>query len=365
MNMNMNMNMNMKRKSVLALTGTVLAIAVGLVWPLPLQAQGGAPKYEVDTSWPMPLPDRWVIGPLGGVCVDGQDHVFVLHRQEFLDVDLDAGQKAPPVIEFDPAGRVVNSWGATLEQPLINSFHGCHVDADNNVWIASFESGAVRKYSHDGSKLLLQIGKSGVVDSSDGTLKGKPLNSNAAQFFGAAAVAVDRQTGDVYVADGDSRTGNRRMVVTDRAGKFLRQWRPESETLHCMVVANDGLVYVCDRPRNRIQVYDRMGSFKRHIDIPWKPYTPVAGKGGTAGSAVSLALPRDQNQRLLYVINQNNSQVEVLDRQTGKIVSSFGRAGQFPGQLNQPLNIAVDSRGNVYVSENRGRRVQKFKIVGQ
>lgn len=354
----------MKRKSALTLKCKVLGIAVGMFWPLPLQAQGGAPKYEVDASWPMPLPDRWVIGPLGGVCVDGQDHVFVLHRQEFLDVDLDAGQKAPPVIELDPAGRVVNSWGNDFEQSLVNSFHACHVDADNNVWIVSTESGMARKYSHDGSKLLLQIGKSGVVDSSDGTLKGKPLNSNAAQFFGPAAIAVDRQNGDVYVADGDSRAGNRRMVVTDRTGKFLRQWQPESETLHCMALANDGLVYVCNRPENRIQVYDRMGSFKKRIDIPWKPYTPVPGKGGTAGSAVSLALSRDLNQRLMYVINQNNSQVEVLDRQTGKILSSFGRAGQFPGQFNQPLNIAVDSKGNVYVSENRGRRVQRFKIVG-
>jgi len=323
------------------------------------------PKYEVDTSWPMPLPDRWVIGPLGRVCVDGQDHVFLLHRQQFLDVDLDAGQKAPPVIELDPAGRVVNSWGDAFGQPLVNSFHACHVDADNNVWIVSSDSGMAQKYSHDGSKLLLQIGKSGVVDSSDGTLKGKPLNSNAAQFFGPAAIAVDRQNGDVYVADGDSRAGNNRMVVTDRTGKFLRQWQPESETLHCMALANDGLVYVCNRPENRIQVYDRMGSFKGRIDIPWKPYTPVAGKGGTAGSAVSLALSRDSSQRLMYVINQNNSQVEVLDRQTGKILSSFGRAGQFPGQFNQPLNIAVDSKGNVYVSENRGRRVQRFKIVGQ
>ena len=147
----------MKRKSVLTRKCTVLAIAVGILWPLPLQAQGGVPKYEVDTSWPMPLPDRWVIGPLGGVCVDGQDHVFLLHRQQFLDVDLDAGQKAPPVIELDPAGRVVNSWGNAFEQPLINSFHACHVDADNNVWIVSFESGIARKYSHDGSKLLLQI----------------------------------------------------------------------------------------------------------------------------------------------------------------------------------------------------------------
>jgi DNA-binding beta-propeller fold protein YncE len=357
--------MNMTLTRALTRRFHVLAVVVALSWPLPLLAQGRAPRYEVDPAWPMPFPDRWVIAPLGGVCVDAQDHVFILHRQEFLDVDLDAGQKAPPVIELDQVGRVVNSWGNDFDPVLINSFHGCHVDAENNVWIVSFDSGIARKYSHDGKKLLLQIGQSGVVDSSDGTLEGKPLNSNRAQFFGPAAISIDRQNGDVYVADGDSRAGNRRVVVTDRAGKFIRQWQPDSETIHCLAMANDGLVYVCDRPRNRILVYDRMGSLKTHFDIPWKAHTPVAGKVGTAGSAVSVALPRDSSQTLLYVINQNNAQIEVLDRQTGKIVASFGRPGQFNGQLNQPLNIAVDSKGNVYVTENRGRRVQRFRVVSQ
>jgi DNA-binding beta-propeller fold protein YncE len=81
---------------------------------------------------------------------------------------------------------------------------------------------------------------------------------------------------------------------------------------------------------------------------------------------VALDLSRDSNQKLIYVINQNNSQIEIIDRQTGKILSSFGRGvGHFPGQFDQPHGIAVDSRGNVYVAENRGKRIQKFKIVGQ
>src|SRR5271154_2110541 len=169
----------MKGKRRFLLMGcSTLALAIGTLCPQQLQAQSAATKYRVDAAWPMPLPQRWVLGPVGAVCVDAQDHVFILNRQEVLDVDLDAGEKAPPVIEFDPAGNVVNTWrDDVFDKQLINNFHACHFDEDNNVWILSTDSGMARKYSHDGSKLLLQIGKSDAVDSSDGTLKGKPLNS--------------------------------------------------------------------------------------------------------------------------------------------------------------------------------------------
>jgi hypothetical protein len=66
--------------------------------------------------------------------------------------------------------------------------------------------------------------KSGVFDSSDGTAKGKPLNSNAAQFFGPSAVDVDPENSDVYVADGHGG-GNTRIAVLDKNGTFLRKWR--------------------------------------------------------------------------------------------------------------------------------------------
>jgi len=351
---------------IVVATCAVLAITAAILCPPSARAQTAAPKYEADLSWPKPFPDRWVIGGLGGVCVDAQDHVFLLNRQDVLDVDLNAGKKAPLIIEIDPAGNVVNSWGDP--KLLETRLHSCHVDKDNNIWIGSAPSGMVQKYSHDGSKLLLQIGKKGVFDSSDGTVKGKPLNSNAAQFFMPSSIFVDRQNGDVYVSDGEGAGGNRRVAVVDRTGKFLRQWQPEGmETVHCLTVANDGLVYVCNRQQSRIQVYDKMGNFKKNIDVPWKPYTtPADGKRTeTGGSAVALDFSPDSNQRLIYVINQNNSQIEIIDRQSGKILSSFGRPGRFPGQFDQPHGIAVDSKGNVYVAENRGKRIHKLKIVGQ
>jgi len=66
------------------------AIAAGILFSPGLHAQVGAPKYEADLTWPKPLPDRWVLGGLGGVCVDAKDHVFILNRQDVAEGDLNA-----------------------------------------------------------------------------------------------------------------------------------------------------------------------------------------------------------------------------------------------------------------------------------
>jgi sugar lactone lactonase YvrE len=354
----------MKRRLCSARAAAAVTIAAAIAGVHFVEAQTRTPpRYEADVTWPKPLPNRWILGGLGGLCVDAQGHVFILNRQDVLENELNTGRLAPPIIEFDPAGNVVNSWG-DLKQ-LDPRLHSCHVDQDNNIWIASAPSGMVQKYTHDG-KLLLQIGKKGVVDSSDGTPKGKPLNSNAAIFFMPSSIYVDRQNGDVYVSDGEGAGSNRRIAVMDKSGKFLRQWQPDGmETVHCMTIGADGLVYVCNRNGSRIQVYDKMGVFKRAIEVPWTPVTPPS-EGAVrpfGGSTVAIDFSPDQN--LIFVINQNNAQIEIIDRQSGKIIGSFGRSGNFPGQFNQPHGIAADAKGNIYIAENRGRRVHKFTLVSR
>jgi sugar lactone lactonase YvrE len=344
------------------MTGT-LVVGTFVVGTHPSYAQN-APRYEPDLNWPKPLPDHWIMGGLGGLCVDANDHVLILNRQDVLPNELDTGYLAPPLIEFDPDGNVVHSWG---DPKLLDArLHSCHFDKDNNVWIAAAPSGMVQKYTHDGSKLLLQIGTKGVFDTSDGTAKGTPLNSDAARFHMPSSIFVDRGNGDVYIADGESANSNRRIAVMDRDGKFLRQWKPEGmQSVHCLTIGNDGLVYVCNRQNARIQVYDKVGDLKRTIDVPWKPFTvPADGQVKQFGGAtVAIDFSPDAQQIYMFVLNQNNSQIEMIERATGNKLGSFGHAGRYAGDLDQPHGIAVDSKGNVYVDENRGRRVHKFKIV--
>jgi hypothetical protein len=358
--------------------GALSAIAAASLCVSLSYAQSAAPRYEIDATFPKPLPDRWVTGGFGGHCIDANDHVLLLNRQDVLDGELNAGRLAPLMIELDPAGKVVHSWGdpnliegtvAGLRNgPTAYRLHTCHFDKDNNVWITSSPGGMIQKYTHDGSKLLLQVGKRGGFDTVDGTEKGAPLNSNAARFTSPGSIHVDRQNGDIYVSDGETRKSNSRIMVLDANGNFLRQWRIEDmDSVHCMAIANDGTVYVCNRYGNQIRQYDKMGNFKKAIDYPWKPVTvPADGKIEQSGGAtVALAFSRDAAQSFMYVVNQNNSQIDIVERSTGKIVSSLGGIGNVPGLFNQAHSVAVDSRNNLYVVENRGRRIHKFRPVGQ
>ena len=348
---------------------TALTITLGIPCPAPLQGQTGPPRYEVDPTWPKPLPDTWVIGRPGGICIDHQDHVIVANRRDLTDNDLEAGEQAPSVMEFDPEGNVVNSWGDPKVLP--NSLHSCTVDYENNIWIGGDLDGIVQKYSHDG-KLLLQIGNRGVLDTSDGTLEGRALNSSHTLLARPASIAVDPGNGDIYVADG---YGNDRVAVFDRSGKYLRQWGHQGskadaeagvggafmQVVHCVVMGNDGLVYVCDRQGDRIQVFDKIGNFQKNIWVR----TSNEHLPDTTGTDLWLAFSRDPAQRFMYVANEHHDQITILDHATGQVVGGFGRVGHQIGELTHPHTLAIDSKGNVYAAEVQwGRRIQKFKIVG-
>ena len=359
-------------KKLLTIAGIVSTLA-SFADPAPLRAEEPpVPEYEVDLSWPrLPLGDRWITGGLGGMCIDDEsDHVIVLNRQNVVPDDLDGARMAPPVIELDPEGNVVRGWGDP--EQIGGRLHDCHIDAYGNVWVVAAGTGIVQKYSRDGSELLLQLGETGKYDSSDGTREGEPMNSDRTQFFLPAAVDVDAATGEIYVADGELPGGNKRIAVLDREGRFLRQWsleRTPSERNvtalpHCLRLSKDGLVYVCDRRADRIQVFDREGTFIRNIDVPFEPLSSPEGRpSGERGTAVVLAFSSDPEERYLFVANQNSVSIDIVERRTGEVLSSFGEGpGRYPGQLTLPHGIGVDSKGNVYVAEQEGRRIQRFTV---
>jgi DNA-binding beta-propeller fold protein YncE len=65
------------------------------------------------------------------------------------------------------------------------------------------------------------------------------------------------------------------------------------------------------------------------------------------------------------VADLGNNQIDILDRQTLKMLGTIGKPGTGPGEFGTLHEIASDSKGNVYTAEiNRSKRVQKFVLKG-
>lgn len=336
-------------------------------WTLGAQAQ---PRFEVDPTWPQPLPDRWIFAQIGGVCVDSHDHIAIVDRNNITDEEKQTNIPTPTFVMFDRAGKVVHSWGDPDVVP--SDVHGCSFDADDNLWVAGNEDAIVQGYSHEG-ELLLQIGTKGLFDTTDGTIEGEFTNQSRERLNLPSGAVVDPDTGDIYISDG---YGNKRVVVFDREGNYLRQWgrlaTPQehvaatpgtfTSVVHCIEISNEGLVYVCDRQGSRVQVFDKMGNHVRDIHIARTDdfvEDPVR-----RGTAWWVTFSPDEEQRYLYVMNGAEEKVHILDHESGKTLSTFGRPGHMPGDFTHGHTIATDSSGNLYVAEtNYGRRVQRFNLV--
>jgi DNA-binding beta-propeller fold protein YncE len=348
-------------------------LAIGLP---PGRAADPVPRFVVDPYWPKPLPNRWVTGAVGGICVDAQDHVFGINRADLTALEKQVGKIAAPiVIEYDADGNVVNSWGDPAVLPI--GIHGCFVDKENNLWIAGSGDGFIQKWTHDGKKMLLQIGTKGQCDNAENKCGEPGLNASQTKLNDPADIAVDPVNGDIYVADG---YGNHRIVVFDAQGKFLRQWGTSGVDPgqfsptggghpHCAVFDKDHLLHVCDRGNDRVQVFDRMGKLQRIIAIkPGTGYVP--GPAGDpprkgVGSALDIAFSIDPDQKYMYVVDTGNEVLWIVDHKTGTIVGGFGSAGHAAGEFTLLHMIAVDSKGNLYTSETvDGRRLQKFTPAG-
>ena len=375
----------MKRRTLI-LGGTLLTAIVVLAFgqaalDAAQQAAVQAPSFEVDPMWPKPLPNHWILGSTIGVGVDSRDHVFIIHRGDStLNQRTEVGAAAnpplgecciaaPPILEFDPEGNLVKAWGGPGDgYTWPQSNHGITLDDKDNVWIGGNGRGDshILKFTHDG-RFLMQIGT-----------PQQAVNSSATDHFGRVAkIAFDPKANEAFVADG---YGNKRVAVIDMTtGAVKRFWgaygnapkdtnmgpyNPDAplapqfrNPVHCAEPTTDGLVYVCDRPNDRIQVFRKNGQFVKEQRIA--PLT----RGD--GSVWDIAFSRDPQQKYIYLADGRNEKVYVIDRQSLQILTSFGDGGRQPGQFFAVHSIATDSRGNIYTTETyEGKRVQKFVYKG-
>lgn len=347
-------------------------------WQSQLRQSRALPDYAVVPSWPKALPNNWIIGQVAGIAVDRHDRIWVLHRPRSNTVDELGAQQDPPrsmcciaapsVLVFNKSGDLLDAWGGSgpgYEWPT--SEHGIWVDRQDNVWIGG--NGAVDrqvlKFTDDG-RFLMQIGHA----STD------PIDSHRTDILGrVASITVDDHAREVYLADG---YGNRRVIVFDsETGQFKRLWgaygNPPDDTptgpydpnqapsaqfrnpVHCVRIANDGLVYVCDRVNDRVQVFTKAGAFVKEFFIR----RATLGNG----SVWDLTFSADPRQRYLIVVDGENNVVWTLERDSGVIRDQQFQSGRNAGQFHWVHQVASDSQGNLYTGEvDTAKRLQKFQL---
>ena len=339
-----------------------------------------APMFVVDPFWPKPLPNHWILGATIGLAVDSRDHVYIIHRRDTFNerteigaatdpVKADCCIPAPNILEFDPDGNLVNSWGGPAEGydwPASN--HGITVDHKDNIWIGGNgrEDSHILKFTRDGT-FLAQYGapEAGADSHSD------------ERFGGVAEISFDADANEAYVADGYR---NKRVAVLDAdTGELKRYWgaygnEPSDENLgpfrpgeepaqqfrnpvHCAEPSNDGLIYVCDRVNNRLQVFQPDGTFVNELFV--KPNS--LGDG----SVWDISFSPDAEQKFIYLADGTNRKIFIIERESMEILTNFGDGGRNPGQFFAVHNIATDSKGNIYTTETyEGKRLQKFTYTG-
>ena len=345
----------------------------------PDSSADGVPIFEVDPMWPKPLPNHWVLGSAIGVAVDAEDHVWIVHRGNGnARTELGAAQDpptgecclpAPNILEFDSEGNLLRSWGGPGEgYDWPSSNHGIAVDPMGNLWIGGNgeDDAHILIFAQDGT-FLKQYGHPG----------GNKGSLDKENFGRVAKISIDAAANEAYIADGYL---NKRVVVLDvTTGEFKRYWgaygnEPDDTDIglynpdeppaqqfrnpvHAAEPSNDGFVYVCDRPNNRIQVFKKDGTYVTEKIIARKTL------GG--GSTWDIAFSRDTGQKFLYLADGQNMKIYVLERKTMEILTTFGDGGRQPGQFYGVHSIATDSKGNIYTTETyEGKRVQKFVYKG-
>jgi hypothetical protein len=373
------------------------------------------PYFKADPLWPKPLPNQWILGSTIGLAADMHDNIWIVHRPQTLEAkevlltrnEARCCTAAPDVMEFDPKGNLLHHFGKAAGHDWPSSNHGITIDKDGNVWLGANGAaqpgpapGSAAQFGSEGGagggqpvaasrpaggegggevgtyhdSFILKFTQDGQFLGEIGHANGSKGSLDTDNVRGVAQIRFIPQTNELVAADG---YGNHRVSVWDPVTmKLKRMWgaygKPPSDAriphydpnspqfgnpVHCAQPSNDGLLYVCDRTNNRLQVFKFDGTFvKQYVMDP-------DTKGD--GSVWEIALSKDPAQKYLYICDGSNESIHVFDRATMKQLYEFGGGGRQPGQFYAVHSIITDSKGNIFTTETyRGQRVQRFQYMG-
>ena len=295
-----------------------------------------AVKWTPSDAWER-LPHGLSHRDVAAVAIDRDDRVYLATRVRSC------------IFVYEQDGTFVRTWGEGL---FSDRLHGLTMHPDGTLLVVDDAGHSVRRFTTDGEELGA-IGPVGVPSETgyDGS-KAASIQRGAGPYNRPTNVAV-APSGDLYVADG---YGNARVHQFSADAKLIRSWGepgtgPGQFVIpHGICVLPDGRVLVCDRENDRIQLFAPDG---RHLG-EWPAQRPthlVLGPDGLLYVAElwwrkGLRTPKGEE-----IAADRYGRVSVLDRDGRLVARVGGGAPNTPGNFTAPHGIAVDSRGDVYVSE--------------
>jgi peptidylamidoglycolate lyase len=300
-------------------------------------------NYVLDSSWPR-LSYGFRLSQPTGIGVDRDDHLFVFHRagRKWTEPFPDSLISNNTILELDnETGKIINAWGA-------NYFimpHGLTADKENNVWVTDVGLHQVFKFDHDGN-LLMKLGVA------------KMPGNDSLHFNLPTDVAV-ADDGSFYVSDG---YGNSRVVKFSSTGNYISTWgaygnKPGEFIIpHGIAIDLNHIIYVADRQNNRIQSFDTSGNFLKEL----KNDELVEQLPSLAIDKASRLFAIDYDPRKETGNTANGSTIFEFDS-LQHASNHFGATGTADRTSCWFHDIAIDSKGNIYVGDITGLKLLKFK----
>jgi DNA-binding beta-propeller fold protein YncE len=299
--------------------------------------------YNEATSFgQLPVGRAW--GGTTAVAVDSDGKsVWVFER---CGAESCANSELPPILHFDPSGKLLASFGAGM----FVFPHGIAVDHDGNVWVAdgngvNGKGQQVVKFS-PGGKVLLALGKPGMPGDAHG-------------FFNKPSGVAIARNGDIFVADGHGGDSNARVVKFSKTGAFITAWGKkgtgdgEFDVPHAIAVDSRERVYVADRSNSRIQVFDASGKFL----ADWKQFGRPSGVYVDANDMIYVADSQTVDKAGCPTDSGCRHGIRVGNASDGVVKYFIPRPA---GDLIGAEGVSADAQGTIYGASNEGKRIDRF-----
>ena len=300
--------------------------------------------YRTTRDWgELPAGMKWAAVTSIEAAAGGS--IFVIHR---CAVNSCAGRPEPPILKFDPSGKLVKAFG----NGMFVVPHGSGLDPDGNLWVtdAGGREGIghqVIKFSPDGAELM-RLGKAGI-------------SGTGPDLFDQPNDVAVAPNGDIFVTDSHRRGKNNRVVKFDKTGKFIKEWGRkgsgpgELSEPHAIAIDSQGRLFVGDRENNRIQIFDQDGK----VLDEWRQFGRPSGIYITRDDAIYVADSESGPDTGANELTGIRKGIRIGSARDGKVFAFIEDMESTTPDHSGAEGLGVDEQGNVYGAVVRRQMLER------